>query len=379
MRVPSTQLGYLTEGKMKESVENLRGTSLNVGMPNMDNRTGGFGVQPKSRKIIVTGADGFIGSHLTEELVRQGHSVRAFVYYNSYNSWGWLDDIPTEIMTHVEVVSGDIRDPYGIKHAMKGCDTVLHLAALIAIPYSYSSPDSYVDTNVKGTLNIVQAARELSFEKVVHTSSSEVYGTAQFVPITEEHPLQGQSPYSASKIGADQMAMSFHRSFGVPVAIIRPFNTYGPRQSARAVIPTVISQIASGKREIQLGSLSPTRDFNFVKDTVQGFIAAMNSDGSVGEVINIGSNYEVSIGEAARTIAEVMGKEVKFVTDSVRLRPKQSEVERLWADNSKAFHLLGWKPAYAGLEGFRKGLAETIAWFTNPENLARYKAGVYNI
>ena len=300
----------------------------------------------KKQKILVTGADGFIGSHLTEELVRQGYDVRAFVFYNSFNSWGWLDHSPADIKGKFEVFAGDIRDPHGVKEALRGCTVVLHLAALIAIPYSYHSPDTYVDTNIKGTLNILQAARELGVEKVIHTSTSEVYGTAQFVPITEEHPLQGQSPYSATKIGADQLALSFYRSFNLPVAVIRPFNTYGPRQSARAVIPTIISQIASGKKEIKLGALSPTRDFNYVKDTVQGFIAVAGSDQSIGEVINIGSNYEISIGDLVQTISRLMNTDIEIKTDSQRLRPEKSEVERLWADNSKARRLLGWEPQY---------------------------------
>lgn len=328
---------------------------------------------------MVTGADGFIGSHLTEELVRHGCHVKAFVYYNSFNSWGWLDSSPEEIKNQLEVFAGDIRDPHGVKQAMKGCDVVLHLAALIAIPYSYHSPDTYVDTNIKGTLNVLQAARELNVERVVHTSTSEVYGTARFVPITEEHPLQGQSPYSASKIGADQLAFSFYSSFNLPVSIIRPFNTYGPRQSARAVIPTVITQIASGQREIKLGSLHPTRDFNYVKDTVSGFLAVAESDASIGEVINIGSNYEVSIGETALLIAELMNADIEMITDEQRLRPEKSEVERLWADNTKAKRLLDWSPRYAGKEGLRQGLAETITWFTNPANLRSYKTGLYNV
>jgi len=332
-----------------------------------------------NKKILVTGADGFIGSHLTEELVRQGYDVRAFVYYNSFNSWGWLDSSTKQIRESLDVFSGDIRDPHGVRKAMQGCDVVLHLAALIAIPYSYHSPDTYVDTNIKGTLNVVQAARELGVEKVVHTSTSEVYGTARFVPITEDHPLQGQSPYSATKIGADQIAMSFYNAFGTPVATIRPFNTYGPRQSARAIIPTVIIQIANGKRSIKLGSLHPTRDFSYVKDTVCGFIAVAESDRSVGEVINVGSNYEISIGETARLIAEVMGAEIEIETEDIRIRPEKSEVERLWADNSKAKELLGWEPAYGGREGFKRGLEDTAAWFTDPENLKRYKADIYNI
>lgn len=333
----------------------------------------------KCKKVLVTGADGFIGSHLTETLVRKGYDVKAFVMYNSFNSWGWLDHSPKEIRNSIDVFAGDIRDPYGVKEAMKGCDVVLHLAALIAIPYSYHSPDTYVDTNIKGTLNIVQAGRELGIEKIVHTSTSEVYGTAQFVPITEEHPLQGQSPYSASKIGADQIAMSFYNSFNTPVAIIRPFNTYGPRQSARAVIPTIITQIANGQREIKLGSVTPTRDFNYVKDTVSGFIAVANSEKSVGQVINIGSNYEISIGDTVQLIAEGMGADIEIKTDEQRLRPEKSEVERLWAANAKAKRLLDWEPVYGGRDGFKQGLKETIEWFTSQENLKKYKADVYNI
>jgi NAD dependent epimerase/dehydratase len=333
----------------------------------------------QGRRILVTGADGFIGSHLTEHLVESGASVRAFVLYNSFNSWGWLDEADARIKREIDVFAGDIRDPHGVRTAMQGCDVVLHLAALIAIPYSYHSPDTYVDTNIKGTLNVVQAARELGVQRVVHTSTSEVYGTARFVPITEEHPLQGQSPYSASKIGADQIAGSFHRSFDTPVAIIRPFNTYGPRQSARAVIPTIITQIAAGTRELKLGALHPTRDFNFVRDTVRGFVAVAECDAAVGQVINIGSNFEVSILDTARTIASLMGREIEIATDQQRLRPADSEVERLWADNTRARTLAGWVPEYAGPEGFRRGLTETIRWFTDPEHLRRYKAGDYNI
>ena len=312
-------------------------------------------------------------------LVRQGYDVRAFVLYNSFNSWGWLDDSTEEIKRELDVFAGDIRDPYGVRKAMEGCDAVLNLAALIAIPYSYHSPDTYVDTNVKGALNVVQAARDLGVSKIVQTSTSEVYGTAQFVPITEEHPLHGQSPYSASKIGADQIAMSFYNSFGTPVALIRPFNTYGPRQSARAVIPTIITQIASGKRKIKLGALSPTRDFNFVKDTARGFISVMESDKAVGEVINIGSNFEVSIGDTARIIAEAMDTDIEIETDEIRLRPEKSEVNRLWADNSKAKRLLDWEPEYGGRDGFRRGLKETAEWFTNLNNLRKYKTDIYNI
>ena len=330
-------------------------------------------------KILITGSDGFIGSHLTEALVRAGHSVRAFVMYNSFNSWGWLDQSPTDIRDNLDVFAGDIRDPHGVKTAMKGCDTVLHLAALIAIPYSYHSPDTYIDTNIKGTLNVLQAARELGVKRVVHTSTSEVYGSARFVPITEEHPLQGQSPYSATKIAADQLAYSFYASFGLPVTIARPFNTYGPRQSARAVIPTIITQIANGKKQIKLGAVSPTRDFNFVHDTVAGFIAAMKSDKGLGEVINFGSNFEISIGDTAQLIAEAMNCKIEIITDEVRLRPENSEVERLWADNSKAKTLFGWQPNYGGRDGFKRGIAETAQWFARPENLRGYKADVYNI
>ena len=330
-------------------------------------------------KILVTGADGFIGSHLTEALVRAGHDVRAFVLYNSFNSYGWLDHCTADVAGKFEVFAGDVRDPNGVRTAMRGCDAVLHLAALIAIPYSYHSPDTYVDTNIKGTLNIVQAARDLGVAKVVHTSTSEVYGTARFVPITEEHPLQGQSPYSASKIGADQIAMSFYASFGTPVAIVRPFNTYGPRQSARAVIPTIITQIANGKHTIKLGAVHPTRDFNFVADTVSGFIAALESEKSVGEVINLGSNFEISIGDTAHAIARTMGAEIEIVSDDQRLRPEKSEVERLRASNSKAKNLLDWAPTYGGLRGFERGLSETVTWFAEPANLAMYKADIYNL
>lgn len=330
-------------------------------------------------KILITGADGFIGSHLTEVLVRQGYDVRAFVQYNSFNSWGWLDRCAPDVAGKFDVFAGDVRDPHGVKTAMQGCDAVLHLAALIAIPYSYHSPDTYVDTNIKGTLNIVQAARELGVGKVIHTSTSEVYGTARFVPITEEHPLQGQSPYSASKIGADQIALSFYCAFGTPVTVIRPFNTYGPRQSARAVIPTVITQIASGKRQIKLGAIHPTRDFNYVADTVSGFIAALASDQGAGEVINLGSNYEISIGNTVKVIAEVMGADIEIITDEQRLRPEKSEVDRLWASNEKAARLLGWRPSYGDVEGFKRGIAETVAWFREPANLSAYKSDIYNL
>jgi len=333
----------------------------------------------KNKKILVTGADGFIGSHLTEELVRLAHNVRAFVLYNSFNSHGWLDNAPQDIQNNLEIFAGDIRDPHGVKEAMRGCDIVIHMAALVAIPYSYHSPDTYVDTNIKGTLNILQAGRHLNIEKVVCTSTSEVYGTAIYVPINEDHPLQGQSPYSATKIAADQMAIAFHKSFGTPVAIIRPFNTYGPRQSARAVIPTVITQIASGQHQIKLGNVLPTRDFNYVKDTVRGFIDVAKADDSEGEVINIGSNYEISIGKLVELIAEIMQVDIDILTEQERLRPEKSEVERLWADNTRAKQLTGWEPEYAGYEGLRRGLTETIGWFSNVDNLKKYRPNIYNI
>ncbi len=326
-------------------------------------------------KVLITGADGFIGSHLTEALVRNGFDVRAFVLYNSFNSWGWLDQSPPEIKEQLDVFAGDIRDTYGVKTAMQGCDIVFHLAALIAIPYSYHSPETYIDTNVKGTLNVVQAAKELGVSKVIHTSTSEVYGTAQFVPITEEHPLKGQSPYSASKIGADQIAMSFYTSFGTPVSIIRPFNTYGPRQSTRAVIPTIITQIAGGQRNIKLGAISPTRDFNFVEDTISGFLKIAKSETAIGEVINIGSNYEISIGDTANLIAELMTEDVIIETETNRLRPQKSEVSRLWCENSKAKKLLKWQPKYSGKKGLKEGLMKTIEWFTDQEVLKNYKPG----
>jgi NAD dependent epimerase/dehydratase len=331
------------------------------------------------RKVLVTGAAGFIGSHLTEELVRKNFSVRAFVHYNSVGSHGWLDSSPREIQDQVEVFSGDIRDPNGVRTAMKGCDAVFHLAALIAIPYSYHSPDTYVETNIRGTLNVLQAARDWDTSHVLHTSTSEVYGTAQFVPITEEHPLQAQSPYSASKIGADQLALSFERSFGTPVTVIRPFNTYGPRQSARAVIPTIITQIAAGQRTIKLGSIHPTRDFNFVADTVGGFLAALENKAGIGDVINIGSGFEISIGDTAQMIAELMDARIEIEHDDVRVRPGRSEVDRLWASNSKAQKQLGWSPRFAGIEGLRRGLEQTIAWFSRNENLSRYRTNAYNL
>jgi dTDP-glucose 4,6-dehydratase len=330
-------------------------------------------------KVLVTGADGFIGSHLTEALVRLGYDVKAFVLYNSLSSYGWLDHCQKDVFGKFEIYMGDIRDPHGVKKAMEGCDAVLHLAALIAIPYSYHSPDTYIDTNIKGTLNILQAARELGVKRIIHTSTSEVYGTARFVPITEDHPLQGQSPYSATKIAADQIAYSFYTSFDLPVVILRPFNTYGPRQSGRAIIPTVISQIASGIRELKLGSILPTRDFNFIRDTVAGFIAALESENGLGKAVNIGSNYEISIGQTVELIAQVMGVDIKVTMDKERLRPKKSEVERLWADNSKANNLFSWKPEYDGMDGLKRGLSETVDWMLDPDNLKHYKSNIYNI
>ncbi len=331
------------------------------------------------KKILITGAGGFIGSHLVETLIKEGAQVRAFVKYNSRNTWGWLDNLPPIIKNEIEIFAGDICDPFGVNTAMRHCHMVLHLAALIAIPYSYHSPGTYIDTNVKGTLNVLQAARELEVEKIVHTSTSEVYGSAQFVPITEQHPLVGQSPYSASKIGADQLALSYHRSFELPVAIVRPFNTYGPRQSARAVIPTVISQIANGKQTIKVGAIHPTRDFNYVKDTVAGFLAVAKSEQSIGEIINIGSNYEISIKDMIKLVSELMESHVNIEIESQRLRPTHSEVDRLWADNTKAKQLLQWQPQYGGIQGLKKGLLETIHWFKNHTNLRLYKDHLYNI
>jgi NAD dependent epimerase/dehydratase len=331
------------------------------------------------QSILISGADGFIGSHLTETLVRSGHKVRALVLYNSFNSYGWLDHCAPDVKGEFEVFPGDIRDPHGVKKAMKRCESVLHLAALIGIPYSYHSPDTYVDTNIKGTLNILQAARELGVKRVVHTSTSEVYGTARFVPITEDHPLQGQSPYSATKIAADQLALSFHSSFGLPITILRPFNTYGPRQSARAVIPTIITQILKGKNDISLGSIHPTRDLNYVEDTVDGFIKALVAPKIEGEVINIGSGFEISIGNLAHMIAELLGTKIAIKEFSERVRPADSEVERLLADKRKAKKLLKWSPKNSGELGLRVGLTKTIQWFRDPENLKRYKADSYNV
>ena len=332
------------------------------------------------KRILVTGADGFIGSHLTEELVRRGHDVRALVLYNSFGHRGWLDTADPHVQDSLDVFAGDIRDPNGVRTAMQGIDVVLHLAALIAIPYSYHSPDAYVDVNIRGTLNVVQAARDLGTERVVHTSTSEVYGSAQFVPIHEDHPVVGQSPYSATKIGADQLALSFFRSFDTPVSVIRPFNTYGPRQSARAVIPTVITQLAAGSRHLQLGALTPTRDFSFVGDTARGFIAVAEADAALGEVINVGSGFEISIGDMAEAAAEAMGIDgVTVALDPQRLRPARSEVDRLFCDASKAERLCGWTPEYGGRAGFVRGLAETAAWFSVPSNLARYRPGHYQL
>lgn len=326
-----------------------------------------------AEKILVTGADGFIGSHLTEELVKQGFDVKAFSLYNSFNTWGWLDTLPQDIMENVEVFTGDVRDPNGVREAMKGTDAVFHLAALIAIPFSYHSPDAYVDTNIKGTLNVLQAAKQLDLDKVLITSTSEVYGTAQYVPIDESHPYQGQSPYSATKIGADRLAESFYRSFGLPVAIVRPFNTYGPRQSARAVIPTIITQLLAGKEEIRLGSLTPTRDFNFVKDTAQGFIEIYRSDKTVGEEINIATQNEISIGELAEELIKQINPQAKIVCDEERLRPEKSEVNRLLGSNEKIKILTDWEPRFT----FEEGLAQTIDFFR--DNLEKYKVDIYNI
>lgn len=325
------------------------------------------------KKVLVTGADGFIGSHLTEELIKQGHKVRAFAYYNSFNSWGWLDTLPKEVLNEIEVFTGDIRDPNGVKESMKGIDEVYHLAALIAIPFSYHSPDSYVDTNIKGTLNVLQAARDLETSRILVTSTSEVYGTAQYVPIDEKHPYQGQSPYSATKIGADRIAESFYRSFDMPITIVRPFNTYGPRQSARAVIPTIITQLLAGKEEIKLGSLTPTRDFNYVKDTAQGFIEIARAINTIGEEINIATQQEISIGELAQTMIDQINPNAKIICEEERLRPEKSEVNRLLGDNKKIKKMTDWEPKYT----LEQGLAETIEWIR--DNLDKYKIDIYNI
>lgn len=324
-------------------------------------------------KILVTGAGGFIGSHLTELLVREGFDVRAFVHYNSLGSWGWIDSFPEEEKKNIEVFSGDIRDPNGVRDALRGCDAVFHLAALIAIPFSYHSPDTYVDTNIKGTLNILQAARDLGTSRVLVTSTSEVYGTAQYVPINEKHPYQGQSPYSATKIGADRLAESFYRSFDLPVTIVRPFNTYGPRQSARAVIPTIITQLLAGKQEIRLGALSPTRDFNFVRDTANGFYQIFRSEKTIGQEINIATQKEISIGDLAKELIRQINPEAQIVCEEQRLRPEKSEVNRLLGCNEKIMRLTDWKPQVS----FEQGLAETIEFLRN--NLDRYRTDVYNL
>jgi dTDP-glucose 4,6-dehydratase len=324
-------------------------------------------------KTLVTGADGFIGSHLVERLLQEGHQVRAFVYYNSFNSWGWLDTFPKELLKEIEIFAGDIRDPNGVREAMKDVNVVYHLAALIAIPFSYHSPDSYVDTNIKGTLNVLQAAKGLTTKRVLVTSTSEVYGTAQYVPIDELHPFQGQSPYSATKIGADRIAESFYRSFDMPITIVRPFNTYGPRQSARAVIPTIITQLLSGMTEIKLGSLTPTRDFNYVKDTVDGFIEIAKSDKAIGQEINIATQQEIAIGELAQELINQINPNARIISDEQRLRPENSEVNRLLGSNKKIKELTSWRPKYT----LKEGLAETIAFLK--ENLDRYKADIYNL
>lgn len=325
------------------------------------------------KKVLVTGADGFIGSHLTESLLTRGYEVKAFTMYNSFNTWGWLDTLPKEELDQIEIFSGDIRDPNGVREALKGIDGVFHLAALIAIPFSYHSPDSYVDTNIKGTLNVLQAARELGTERIMVTSTSEVYGTAKYVPIDEQHPFQGQSPYSATKIGADRLAESFYRSFNLPISIVRPFNTYGPRQSARAVIPTIITQLLSGKEEIKLGSLEPTRDFNYVKDTAAGFIAIAESEKTIGEEINIATQKEISIGELAKEIISQINPDARIICDEQRLRPINSEVNRLLGSNEKIKRLTEWQPQYT----FKEGIEETIKWIR--KNMAVYKSNIYNI
>lgn len=325
------------------------------------------------KKILVTGADGFIGSHLTESLVEKGYDVKAFAYYNSFNSWGWLESIPSEKLKWIDIFTGDIRDPNGVREAMKDVDAVFHLAALIAIPFSYHSPDSYVDTNIKGTLNVLQAGRAFDLERIIITSTSEVYGTAQYVPIDEKHPFQGQSPYSATKIGADRLAESFHKSFGLPVSIVRPFNTFGPRQSARAVIPTIITQLLAGKKEIKLGSLTPTRDFNYVSDTVAGFIAVAESAYTIGQEINIATQREISIGNLAEEIISQINPEARIICDEKRVRPKNSEVNRLLGSNEKIKKLTNWKPEYT----FEQGIAATIEWIRN--NMDSYKVDIYNL
>ena len=326
-------------------------------------------------KVLITGADGFIGSHLVEALFKEGASIRAMVQYNSFNTWGWLDSFPKEVLDTIDIFAGDIRDSHGMLRAMSDVDVVFHLAALIAIPFSYHSPDSYVDTNIKGTLNILQAARHLDTKRVLITSTSEVYGTARYVPIDEQHPFQGQSPYSATKIGADRLAESFHKSFDLPISIVRPFNTYGPRQSARAVIPTIITQLLSGATHIKLGSLEPTRDFNYVKDTAAGFIAIAKSDATIGQEINIATQREISIGALARELIRQINPKAELISDENRLRPRNSEVERLLGSNEKIRSLTNWLPMYS----LEQGLKETIEWFRIPENLSRYKTDIYNV
>lgn len=327
----------------------------------------------KGKKVLVTGAEGFIGSHLTERLVELGADVTALVQYNSFNNWGWIDTFDKEVLNNIRVETGDIRELDGMNRIIKGQEVVFHLAALIAIPYSYLSPMAYVRTNVEGTTNVLEACRNHDVQKIIHTSTSETYGTALYVPIDEKHPMQGQSPYSASKIGADKMAESFYRSFNMPIATLRPFNTYGPRQSARAVIPTIISQILSGKNEIKLGSLTPTRDFNFVKDTAEAFVKVAESDKTIGEVINAGSNYEISIGDTVKKIIDIIGRDVKIICDDERIRPEKSEVNRLWADNAKIKELTNWTPNYS----IDDGLAETVKWIK--ENMKYYKPDIYNV
>ncbi|WP_320667170.1 NAD-dependent 4,6-dehydratase LegB [Prochlorococcus sp. MIT 1307] len=332
-----------------------------------------------NKKVLVTGADGFIGSHLVEKLLSHGYDVRAFCLYNSNGSWGWLDTIPSSITDSIEIILGDIRDYASIKNAMINCEHVYHLASLIAIPYSYIAPSSYIDTNITGTLNVLQAARELSTARVIHTSTSETYGTAKFVPITEDHPLSAQSPYAASKIGADQLAISYWKSFETPVSILRPFNTYGPRQSSRAVIPTIITQIASGQNKVKLGALSPTRDFNYVTDTCAAFMAVANSENTLGQVINSASSFEISIGETASLISKCMDKDIEIISDEERMRPIDSEVNRLYGDNSLLKRLTSWEPEYGGIEGFTRGINSTIEWFSKPSNLSKYRVGSYMI
>tara|TARA_B100001063_G_C16751198_1_gene550375 strand:+ start:859 stop:1854 length:996 start_codon:yes stop_codon:yes gene_type:complete len=330
-------------------------------------------------KILLTGADGFIGSHLAEKLIKNGYETKAFVMYNSFNSWGWLDTIDKKVRDKIDIFSGDIRDSQCLREAIKGCDTVIHLAALIAIPFSYISPRSYVDTNVHGTLNILEVSKEMNISKIIHTSTSEVYGSALHIPIDEEHPIRGQSPYSASKIAADQLAISYHSSFESPITILRPFNTYGPRQSARAIIPTIIMQILNGNREINLGDTSTTRDFNYIDDTTSGFISALKSDKAVGEVINIGSGFEISINDLVKLISDIMDVKIKINIDHKRIRPENSEVLRLCAKNVKAKKLLNWSPKYGNLDGLKFGISQTIDWMKSKKNIRRYKNDIYNI